>query len=397
MKMTVNTVEDLDVAGKRALIRVDFNVPLSNGKVVDDSRIVAALPTIRKVLEANGEVVLVSHLGRPKGNPNPAFSLAPVAGRLGELLGVDVPLSPETVGPRTDELVRALTPRRAIMLENLRFHPGETKNEETFSSNLAALGDVYINDAFGSCHRAHASVAGVAKFFSFENKAAGDLLLREIKAFSKLLNGPQHPFSAILGGAKVSDKIGVIKNILGKVDSLLIGGGMAYSFLAAKGVSVGNSLLNDENVALAREILLASRSANVEIVLPVDHVLAKDPAGGGEIRITSGVEIPEGWMALDIGPKTREHFAAVVGASKTVVWNGPLGVFENKAFSQGTFHVAKAVAHSAGFTVVGGGDVVSALKQSGCSDRVGHVSTGGGAFLELLEGKKLPGIECLET
>lgn len=395
--MPVNTVDSLKLAGKRAFIRVDFNVPVRGGKVEDDSRITAALSTIRKVLASGGSAVLASHLGRPKGKPDPAFSLAPVAARLSEFLDAEVPLVSEIIGHKAESIVRSLHPGKAVMLENIRFHPGETKNDEKFASALASLGDVYINDAFGSCHRAHASVAGVAMRFSRENKAAGDLLIKEINAFSKLLDKPEHPFAAILGGAKVSDKIGVLKNILNKVDSLLIGGGMAYSFLAAKGVSVGNSLLSEENVKLAGEILSAAQKSNTEIILPCDHILASELAEGVETRTTEGESVPDGWMALDIGPKTRELFASAASRAKTIVWNGPLGVFENRAFAEGTFHMARAVAASAGFTVVGGGDVVSALRQSGCAGSVGHVSTGGGAFLELLEGKKLPGIECLET
>jgi phosphoglycerate kinase len=394
--MPIRSLDDLPLDGSRVFVRVDFNVPLKNGVIQDDTRIRAGLPTLRRILQEGGSVVLASHLGRPKGGPDPAFSLAPVAERLGELLGFTVFLAPEVVGSKVDELANALEAGEVLLLENVRFHPGETKNDADLAARLAALGDLYVNDAFGVCHRAHASTAGMAAYFGPGRKAAGYLLLRELEALRRVVEAPEKPFAAVLGGAKVSDKIAVVENLLGKADRLLIGGGMAYTFLAAQGVEIGDSLLEADRVDLARETLAKAGARGSEILLPLDHVIAREPTEGTEVRTTEGTAIPAGWKGLDIGPRTRDAFSKALADARTVVWNGPMGVFEVPSFAEGTFAVARAVAAAPGFTVVGGGDSVSAVKKSGVADRIGHVSTGGGASLEFLEGKILPGIAALE-
>jgi phosphoglycerate kinase len=394
--MPIRSLDDLPLDGSRVFVRVDFNVPLKNGVIQDDTRIRAGLPTLRRILQEGGSVVLASHLGRPKGGPDPAFSLAPVAERLGELLGFTVFLAPEVVGSKVDELANALEAGEVLLLENVRFHPGETKNDADLAARLAALGDLYVNDAFGACHRAHASTAGMAAYFGPGRKAAGYLLLRELEALRRVVEAPEKPFAAVLGGAKVSDKIAVVENLLGKADRLLIGGGMAYTFLAAQGVEIGDSLLEADRVDLARETLAKAGARGSEILLPLDHVIAREPTEGTEVRTTEGTAIPAGWKGLDIGPRTRDAFSKALADARTVVWNGPMGVFEVPSFAEGTFAVARAVAAAPGFTVVGGGDSVSAVKKSGVADRIGHVSTGGGASLEFLEGKILPGIAALE-
>jgi len=394
--MAVRSVDQLPLKGKRTFVRVDFNVPLRDGEIQDDTRIRAALPTLNAVLAAGGSLVLASHLGRPKGAPDPAYSLAPVAQRLGERLNRRVQLAPDVVGPAVQTLARALAPGDVLLLENVRFHPGETKNDPGLSQQLAALADFYVNDAFGTCHRAHASTAGMAAHFAPDNRAAGRLLLAELEAFHRVLDAPEHPLVAVLGGAKVSDKIEVIGNLLRRVDRLLIGGGMAYTFLAAQGISTGESLLEADKVDLARDLLYAATTQGKTLLLPVDHVLGKALEEGTETRTTPGPEVPAGWKALDIGPRTRQAFSAALADAKTVIWNGPMGVFEIPAFAEGTFAVARALAACPGFTVVGGGDSVSAVQRSGVADRIGHISTGGGASLELLEGKVLPGVAALE-
>ena len=395
--MAVRSVEELGVSGRRVFVRVDFNVPVADGRVGDDTRIRAALPTLRLVLDRGGALVLASHLGRPKGKPDPAYSMAPVADRLGELLGMSVFLAPGVVGPEVRDLAEGLEPGQVLLLENVRFHPGETRNDPEFARALAALADVYVNDAFGTCHRAHASTAGMAAFFPPEQKGAGLLLLREIQAFRRVLEAPERPFVAILGGAKVSDKIGVIRNLLPRIDRLLIGGGMAYTFLAALGQPVGSSLLEADRIDLARSLLDDARGRGVEVLLPLDHVVGREPSAGTEVRVTGDAAVPDGWMGLDIGPKTRERFAQALADARTVVWNGPMGVFELDPFAEGTFALARAVAACPGFTVVGGGDSVAAVNRAGVAGRIDHISTGGGASLELLEGKTLPGIAALEA
>ncbi|NTU60094.1 MAG: phosphoglycerate kinase [Deltaproteobacteria bacterium] len=393
--MAIRSIDDLNLAGKRVFVRVDFNVPQKAGVIQDDSRIRAALPTLKRVLEAGGSLILASHLGRPKA-PDPAFSLAPVAARLADLLGIPVALAPEVVGPEAQRLCAGLAPGQALLLENVRFHPGETKNDPELSRQLAALADLYVNDAFGACHRAHATTAGMAACFAPDRRAAGYLLQKELGALRRVLDAPEKPFVAVIGGAKVSDKIAVVDNLLGRVDRLLVGGGMAYTFLAARGVAVGDSLLEADRIEGAALTLEKARSAGCELLLPTDHVVARDLTEGAETRTTAGEAIEAGWKGLDIGPKTREAFAAALAGARTVVWNGPMGVFENPAFAEGTFSVARAVAGCPGFTVVGGGDSVSAVKKSGVADRIGHISTGGGASLEFLEGKTLPGVAALE-
>lgn len=394
--MAIRSVLELPLAGRRTFVRVDFNVPLRDGVIQDDTRIRAALPTLRAVLAAGGSLILASHLGRPKAGPDPAYSLGPVAQRLEELLGAPVTLAPDVVGPGVEALASKLLPGQVLVLENVRFHPGETKNDPELSRQFASLADLYVNDAFGSCHRAHASTAGMAAHFGPGQKAAGLLLLAEVEAFRRVLDDPQRPFAAVLGGAKVSDKIGVVRNLLNKVDRLLVGGGMAYTFLAAQGIPTGDSLLEADKVDLARELLGEARTLGKELLLPQDHVLGRELAEDTEIRTTAGPEVPEGWKALDIGPATREAFARALADARTVVWNGPMGVFELPAFAEGTFAVARALASCPGFTVVGGGDSVSAVQRSGVADRIGHISTGGGASLELLEGQVLPGAAALE-
>ncbi len=394
--MAIRSVEQLDLDGRRAFVRVDFNVPLRDGEIQDDTRIRAALPTLHAVLDRGASVVLASHLGRPKGRFVPELSLEPVARRLADLLGRPVSLAPGVVGLGVSEAVHALEPGRLLLLENVRFHPGETKNDPELAGALAALADVYVNDAFGTCHRAHASTAGAAGRFPAGQKGAGLLLLAEIRAFRRVLEAPERPLVAVLGGAKVSDKIPVIRNLLDKVDQLLVGGGMAFTFLAARGIGIGDSLVEADRIDLARDLLEEAERRGVGLLLPVDHVIARDVAPGTKVRTTDGPEVPAGWKGLDIGPKTRSAFGAAVAGARTVVWNGPMGVFETPAFAEGTFALARAAADSPAFTVVGGGDSVSAVNRSGVADRIDHISTGGGASLELLEGKTLPGIAALE-
>jgi len=388
------SVEAIDVQGKRVLVRVDFNVPMDDqGRITDDKRIRASLPTIQYLLRHGARVVLMSHLGRPKGKPDPRYSLRPVAQRLEELLGVSVRMLPDCVGDEVERAVQELAPGQVALLENLRFHPEEEKNDPDFARRLARLGDVYVNDAFGSAHRAHASTEGVAHHLP---AVAGFLLLKEIETMGKALADPERPFVAILGGAKVSDKIGVIRNLLTRVDALLIGGGMSYTFLKAKGYEIGDSLLDAEHVDLARELMAEAERRNVRLLLPEDVVVAQAFSAEAPRQVVPASAIPAGWQGLDIGPKTRERFAAEIRKARTVIWNGPLGVFEMAPFAEGTRHVAMALAQSDGTTIIGGGDTAAAVEQFGLADRMTHVSTGGGASLEFLEGRELPGVAVLQ-
>jgi phosphoglycerate kinase len=389
--MNKKTVRDIDVTGKRVLVRVDFNVPIKDGKVTDDTRIVAALPTIEYLIEHGAKVILMSHLGRPKGKVVPEMSLRPAAQRLSELLGREVKFVPDCVGPEAESAVASMKAGDVVLLENTRFHPEEKENDPDFAKKLAALGDVFVNDAFGSAHRAHASTEGVAHYLP---AVAGFLMERELDVLGRLLEAPEHPFIAILGGAKISDKIGVIRNLLTRVDGLLIGGGMANTFLKAQGYDVGESLVEEDSVPLAKELL---ESAPGIIHLPVDAVVADRFAADAESKVVGVDQVPEGWRILDIGPATVAHFANRLSGAKTVFWNGPMGVFEFPKFAEGTFAIARVLADlKDAVTIIGGGDSVAAVKESGLADRMTHISTGGGASLELLEGKTLPGVAALE-
>jgi len=389
------SVSDLDVAGKRVLMRVDFNVPLQGGTVQNDKRIVAALPTIRHVLDHGGSVVLASHLGRPRGQVCEEFSLRPVAACLAELLGREVGFVDDCVGAAAREAASALEPGGVLLLENLRFHPGEQKpeSEPGFADALAELGQCYVNDAFGTAHRAHASMVAVAE--KFDRPAAGFLMAKELDYFARVLSDPARPFLAVLGGAKVSDKIGVLSNLLDKVDELLIGGAMAYTFLRARGVAVGASRVEEDRLELAKSILAQAEEKEVALHLPVDHLCGREFDIATPTTTTPDESMLDGWMGLDIGPRTIERYIERVAAARTVLWNGPMGVFEWEPFSRGTMELARACAESDAVTIVGGGDSASAAKQSGLVDRFDHISTGGGASLELLEGKILPGVAAL--
>lgn len=390
--MNKKTIKDVDANGKRCLVRVDFNVPMEAGRVTDDRRIRAALPTIQYLLDHGAAVVLMSHLGRPKDAPDPKFAMDPVADRLGELLGRPVKKLDDCVGPEVEAAVKAMQPGQVILLENTRFHPEEKKNDPTFSARLAALGDIYVNDAFGSAHRAHASTVGATD--TLRPAVAGFLMEKELEYLGQALAEPAPPFIAIMGGAKISDKIGVIENLLDQVDSLLIGGGMANTFFAAQGLAVGTSLVEVEALDTARK-LLADHSA--KLILPVDCVVATEFKNEAESKVVPVDEVPEGWMILDIGPATIAHFANRLAAAKTVVWNGPMGVFEFPRFAEGTFAVAKALAGLAeATTIIGGGDSAAAVEQAGLAAKMSHISTGGGASLEFLEGKTLPGVAALD-
>jgi phosphoglycerate kinase len=393
--MAIKTIPELDIAGRRVFIRVDFNVPLSSaGTVSDDTRIRESLPTIKLAIDKGARVVLASHLGRPKGKPDKKYSLEPVAARLAELLGAEVALTDEPVGDGARKVVNDLRAGAVALLQNLRFTDAEEANDETFARALASYADVYVNDAFGTAHRAHASTAGIAKFVS--EKGMGLLMEREVKFLGKLLGDVERPFVAIIGGAKVSDKIGVLENLLGRIDQLLVGGAMANTFLKAKGGKLGRSLVEDDKLALARAFLKKAEEANVDVLLPRDAVAAagtKSDAG----RVVQAIAIPDDMAALDIGPETARGFADAIARAKTIFWNGPMGVFESEPFAAGTLAVARAVADARGaLSVVGGGDSVAAVMKSGVSDKITHISTGGGASLEFLEGKKLPGLAALE-
>lgn len=383
------TVRDMDFKGKKVLVRVDFNVPIKEGVVSDDTRIRAALPTIEYLLDQGAAVILCSHLGRPKEGPDPQFSMKPTADHLSKLLGKPVAFAEDCVGPVAEEAASKLKAGDILVLENTRFHKGETKNDPEMAKQLAALADVYVNDAFGSAHRAHASTEGVAKYLP---AVAGFLMEKEIQYLGQAIANPEKPFVAILGGAKISDKIGVIRNLLSKADQVLIGGGMANTFFKAQGYPVGDSLVEDEALDVAKELLA---EGSTKLRLPVDVVIADKFEDGAEKKTMSMGPIPDGWRIMDIGPETVAAFRKVILSAGTIVWNGPMGVFEFPNFAEGTFEIAKAVAECKGTTIIGGGDSVSAVKKSGVADRITHISTGGGASLEMLEGLVLPGVAAL--
>jgi phosphoglycerate kinase len=392
VKKTIRDLSDAQLRGKRALVRVDFNVPIEGDRVTDDTRIRAALPTIEALRERRAKLILASHLGRPKDH-EPELSMRPVGDRLAQLTGADVTQAPAVVGEEVEALAANLNPGDVLMLENVRYEPGETTNDPELARALGALADVYVNDAFGTAHRAHASTEGVAHHVGASG--AGELLEQEVATLSKLIEDPARPLVAILGGAKVSDKIGVIERFLDVADAILVGGAMAFPFLAARGHSIGDSLCEDADVELARRALADAEGSSCRLELPRDLVLGDRFDAGGERRELDGVDVPDGWMGLDIGPRTAEDYSREVGAAGTVFWNGPMGAFELEPFAAGTRALAEAVAAAPGVTVVGGGDSVAALQRFGLSDRVTHISTGGGASLELLEGKALPGVEAL--
>lgn len=386
------SVERLELSGRRVFLRADLNVPLDGGAVTDDTRLRAALPTIQLILERGGRVLLASHLGRPRGRPDPALSLGPVAARLSALLARPVPLAPDCVGPEVERRAAALGPGELLLLENLRFHPGEEANDDAFAAALARPADLYVNDAFAAAHRAHASIVAITRYL--QPAAAGLLMQRELDALTRVLERPERPLLAVLGGAKVSDKLGLIEHLVARVDGLLVGGGMAFTFLAALGHEVGRSLVERDLLDTARRVLEAAQARGVSVALPVDTVVAPGPDHPTG-RVVSVRDIPADAMGLDIGPATRARFAAEIGRARTLVWNGPMGVFERPPFAEGTLAVARAVAAGPAFSVVGGGDTVAAVNLAGVADRVGYLSTAGGAFLEFLEGRKLPGVEAL--
>ena len=398
--MNKKTIDDIDPRGKRVFVRVDFNVPLEGGRITDDTRIRAALPTLKSLLDRGAALIVASHLGRPKGRPDPALSLAPVAKRLSELLGTPVKMLSDCVGPEVDAAVKAMKPGDVVMLENLRFHPEEEKGDEAFAKQLAGLADIYVNDAFGAAHRAHASTSVMAKFLP---AVAGLLMGKEVEMLTKVLDSPERPFVSILGGVKA--KIAVIENLMKKVDTLIIGGGMAYTFLKAQGKEIGKSVLDEENFETAKRILQETAGGRPKLMLPVD-VVVTTPSGvefkpsikfveGSPVEVVPTSAIPADRMGVDIGPKTRKLYADEIERAKRVVWNGPMGIFEIPAFAEGTRAIAQAVADSDSMSVVGGGDSAAAIEQMGFADRVTHVCTGGGASLEFLEGKELPGIAAL--
>lgn len=389
--MNKKTVRDIDFKNKRVLVRVDFNVPLKGGKVTDDTRIRASLPTIKYLKDGGAAVILCSHLGRPKGGPDPKYSLAPAAARLAELLGLPVPLVPDCVGTVAENRVAEMKPGQVVLLENVRFHPEEEKNDPAFAQQMSVLADLYVNDAFGSAHRAHASTEGVAKHLP---AVAGFLMEKEIEYLGQAVNNPKRPYVAILGGAKISDKIGVIENLLSKADRVLIGGGMANTFFKAQGIAVGDSLVEDAGLDTAKSLLA---KAGDKIMLPVDAVLGDKFEAGAQLKTINVKDgVPAGWRILDIGPQTVVAFSKALKGAALVVWNGPMGVFEFPAFAAGTNAVARLVAESSATTVIGGGESVAAVEQAGLAGKMSHISTGGGASLEMLEGKLLPGLAALQ-
>ena len=393
--MTYNkkTVEDIDVAGKRVLVRCDFNVPLKDGVITDENRIVGALPTITYLKDHGAKVILCSHMGRPKGEFNMKYSLAPVAARLSEKLGVEVALASDVIGPDAKAKAAALNDGDVMLIENVRFHKEEEKNDPAFAKELASMADIFVNDAFGTAHRAHASTAGVADYLP---AVCGYLIQKEISIMGKALADPARPFVAILGGAKVSDKIGVINNLIEKVDTLIIGGGMAYTFFRALGNKTGTSICEEDKLELALNLLKKAEEKGVNFLLPVDNVIAREYAENATCMRIYSDSIPDGWMGLDIGEKTQELYAKSIEGAGTVIWNGPMGVSEWENFASGTRAVAKAVAESGSVSIIGGGDSAAAVEQLGYADKMTHISTGGGASLEFLEGLELPGIACLQ-
>ena len=394
MHITKRTIDQVDLSGKRVLIRCDFNIPLDDSlQITDDSRLRAALPTINHVADEGASVILCSHLGRPNGEPIPELSLAPVAKRLRRLLGKDVIFAPDCVGPKVKNLVSQLKPGDVLLLENLRFHPEEEQNDETFAAELASLGDVYINEAFGTAHRTHASIVGITRYMKVA--AAGYLMRREVEYLEGAVENPTRPFVAILGGAKVSGKIGVIENLGKKVDKVIIGGGMAFTFIKAMGLEIGRSLVEDDMLEFAKRIQEHAISRGVKFYLPVDCVVAASLDPGAETKILPVQEIPEGWYGLDIGPASVKLFGEVLQNAKTILWNGPMGMFERDAFSRGTFAMVHAVANAYALTIVGGGETALAVHRAGESDSMSFISTGGGAALQLLEGNDMPGLAAL--
>lgn len=391
------TLEDLEFQGKKVMVRCDFNVPMDKeGNITDDIRIRAAMPTIEYILNKGGAVILMSHLGRPKGEVNPKYSLNPIAKRISELIGKEVKFANDdlVIGDITKKLAAGLKQGEILLLQNVRYRKEEEKNDETFSKELASLGEIYVNDAFGTAHRAHSSTAGLASFLP---SAMGYLIEKEVGFIGKALEEPERPFVAILGGAKVSDKIGVIENLIDKVDALIIGGGMAYTFFKSQGYEIGQSLLEEDKLELAAKLIKKAKEKNVELLLPIDTVVAKEFAADAEHWTVNSSSIPEGTMGLDIGEKSRELFTDKIKEAKTVIWNGPMGVFEMPAFAKGTKELARALSNSDATTIIGGGDSAAAVEQLGFADKMTHISTGGGASLEFLEGKVLPGIDVLEN
>ena len=394
--MNKKTVRDIDVTGKKVLVRCDFNVPLDKetGKITDNRRIRAAIPTIEYLIDHNAKVILCSHLGRPKGEFNLKYSLKPVAEELSKLLGKEVKLAKDVIGEDAEKLTSEIKEGEVVLLENVRFHKEEEENDPEFAKKLASFAEIYVNDAFGTAHRAHASTAGVADYLP---AVSGFLIEKELEFLGNALDNPERPFVAILGGAKVSDKIGVIENLLDKVDTLIIGGGMAYTFYKAQGHSIGTSICEEDKIDLANDILNKAKEKNVEILLPIDNHVSAEYSNEAEDKYIDSVEIPEGFMGLDIGPKTIELFKDAIKNAKTVVWNGPLGVTEFSKFEEGTKAIAEALAETEAVTVIGGGDSAAAVEKFGLADKMTHISTGGGASLEFLEGKVLPGIACLNN
>lgn len=390
------TIEDINVRGKKCLVRCDFNVPLKDGKITDENRLVGAMPTIKYLIENGAKVILCSHLGKPKGEPKPELSLAPVATRLSEMLGQEVVFAADAnvVGENAKKAVTEMKDGEVVLLENTRYRKEETKNEEGYSKELASLAEIFVNDAFGTAHRAHCSTVGAGQFL--EERVCGYLIQKELDFLGSAVENPVRPFLAILGGAKVSDKLGVINNLLEKVDTLIIGGGMAYTFIKALGHEIGTSLLEEDKVAYAKEMMDKAKAKGVNLLLPVDVVYADRFAEDAQPHITEGRDIPADCMGLDIGPKTRELFANAIRESKTIVWNGPMGVFEFENFANGTKAIAQAMADVDATTIIGGGDSAAAVNQMGFGDKMSHISTGGGASLEFLEGKELPGIVALD-
>ena len=393
--MAFKSIDQLDISGKRIFLRVDFNVPIDkSGSITDDTRIRAVLPTLNYALSKNAKVILASHLGRPKGKPEPEFSLAPVARRLGELLKNEIKLAPDCIGPEAEKMAAAMKPGDVLLLENLRFHKEEEKNDPGFAQALAKLADVYVNDAFAVSHRAHASVEGVTKFF--QDKAAGFLMRDELHYLGKVMEAPARPLVAVIGGAKVSGKLEVLQNLALRVDKLIIGGGMAFTFLKSMGMEVGKSLVEGDLLKTAKEILEQANKKGVKVYLPVDCVVADKMDAAAQTKVVPRDKIPAGWMGLDIGPETLARFGEALGDAKTILWNGPMGVFEMEPFSKGTMGMVRQIVNSGAMSVVGGGDTDTAVHKSGLADKISYISTAGGAFLELLEGKKLPGVEALK-